>query len=89
VSVLAVPMRAAAGTSLLVIIANAVVALAARAGSGINLDWALILPFTAAAVLGAWDGRRLGAKVAAVTLRRLFGGLLLAVALIMGVGAFV
>jgi uncharacterized membrane protein YfcA len=87
VSVLAVPIRAAAGTSLLVIIANAVVALAARAGIGVDLDWALVLPFTAAAVLGAWDGRRIGAKVPAATLQRLFGGLLLAVALVMGVGA--
>ncbi|MEU6159935.1 sulfite exporter TauE/SafE family protein [Streptomyces sp. NPDC047130] len=86
VSVLAVPIRAAAGTSLLVVIANAVAALAARAGTGLDLDWSLVLPFTAAAVLGAWDGRRLAAKVRAATLQRLFGALLLAVALVMAVG---
>jgi uncharacterized membrane protein YfcA len=86
VSVLAVPIRAAAGTSLLVVIINAVAALAARAGAGLDLDWSLVLPFTAAAVLGAWDGRRLATKVRAATLQRLFGALLLAVALVMAVG---
>ncbi|WP_151770533.1 sulfite exporter TauE/SafE family protein [Streptomyces abyssomicinicus] len=89
VSVLAVPITAAAGTSLLVIITNAVVALGARAGMGLGLDWSLILPFTAAAVLGAWDGRRIGAKIPAAALQRLFGGLLLAVGLAMGIGALV
>ncbi|MFB7936063.1 sulfite exporter TauE/SafE family protein [Streptomyces sp. NPDC056049] len=88
VSVLAVPMSAAVGTSLLVIIANALAALAARAATTATLDWALILPFIATAVLGAWDGKRLSAKVSPATLQRVFGGLLLAVATAMGVGTF-
>ncbi|MER7001195.1 sulfite exporter TauE/SafE family protein [Streptomyces sp. NPDC000410] len=80
VAVLAVPMSAAVGTSLLVIIANALVALAARTTTEVSLDWALIMPFIAATVLGAWDGKRLAAKVAPVASQRVFGALLLAVA---------
>ncbi|WP_351231257.1 sulfite exporter TauE/SafE family protein [Streptomyces sp. NPDC002133] len=87
VAVLAVPMSAAVGTSLLVIIANALVALAARAATATTtLDWALIMPFIATAVLGAWDGKRLSAKVSPATLQRVFGSLLLAVAAAMGIG---
>ncbi|MFF2408106.1 sulfite exporter TauE/SafE family protein [Streptomyces sp. NPDC058092] len=87
VAVLAVPMSAAVGTSLLVIIADALVALAARAATDVTLDWALIMPFIATAVLGAWDGKRLTAKVAPGTLQRVFGILLLTVAVTMAVGA--
>ncbi|MFJ3658749.1 sulfite exporter TauE/SafE family protein [Streptomyces nigra] len=87
VAALAVPMSAAVGTSLLVIIANAVVALAARASVEASLDWALIMPFIATAVLGAWDGKRLSAKVQPATLRRVFGGLLVTVAAAMAASA--
>lgn len=87
VGVLAVPMSDAVGTSLLVIVANAVAALGARAHTAVHLDWALIAPFLAAAVLGAWDGRRLAAKASAGTLRRVFGAALLAVAVAMGATA--
>ncbi|MGW2014491.1 sulfite exporter TauE/SafE family protein [Streptomyces sp. NPDC001927] len=86
VAVLAVPMSAAVGTSLLVIIANALVALAARATTEAGLDWALIMPFIATAVLGAWDGKRLAAKVAPAALQRVFGALLLVVATVMTAG---
>lgn len=86
VTALAVPMSAAVGTSLLVIIANALVALAARATTEVSLDWALIMPFIATAVLGAWDGKRLSAKVRPATLQRVFGGLLLTVAALMATG---
>lgn len=87
VTVLAVPMSAAVGTSLLVVSANALVALAGRAHSAVHLDLGLLLPFLATAVLGAWDGRRLAAKVSAGTLRRVFGAVLLAVAVAMGATA--
>jgi uncharacterized membrane protein YfcA len=87
VAVLAVPMSAAVGTSLLVIVVNALVALAARAHSAVHLDWALIAPFLATAVLGAWDGRRLAAKISAGTLQRVFGAVLLGVAVAMAVTA--
>ncbi|MET9817320.1 MULTISPECIES: sulfite exporter TauE/SafE family protein [unclassified Streptomyces] len=86
VAVLAVPISAAVGTSLLVIITNTMVALAARASTEVSLDWALIMPFIATAVLGAWDGKRLSAKIRPATLQRVFGGLLLVTAAAMTAG---
>ncbi|MBW5251235.1 sulfite exporter TauE/SafE family protein [Streptomyces sp. NPDC006976] len=83
VSVLGLTMRRAVGTSLLVITVNSLAALTARAGSGGGLDWALIGPFTGAAILGAWDGKRLSAKVSGNSLQRVFAGVLLAVAVFM------
>jgi uncharacterized protein len=83
VTVLALPMTAAVGTSLLVITVNSTAALATRLTTPASLDWAVIAPFTAAAVLGAWDGKRLAAKVSTAALQRIFGAALLAVALFM------
>ncbi|MEE1742521.1 sulfite exporter TauE/SafE family protein [Streptomyces sp. BE147] len=87
VTFLAVPMTAAVGTSLLVITVNSTAALATRLATPAALDWAVIAPFTAAAVLGAWDGKRLASKVSTDALQRVFGGVLLAVALGMVVDA--
>ncbi|MFB7915631.1 sulfite exporter TauE/SafE family protein [Streptomyces sp. NPDC056061] len=87
VTVLALPMSTAVGTSLLVITVNSTAALATRLATPVPLDWAVIAPFTAAAVLGAWDGRRLAAKVSTHTLQRVFGAVLLAVAVFMLVDA--
>ncbi|MFE7706844.1 sulfite exporter TauE/SafE family protein [Streptomyces sp. NPDC057486] len=87
VTVLAMPMTAAVGTSLLVITVNSTAALATRLTTPTSLDWAVIAPFTAAAVLGAWDGKRLAGKVSTAALQRIFGAALLAVALFMLVDA--
>ncbi|MFE1386888.1 sulfite exporter TauE/SafE family protein [Streptomyces albogriseolus] len=83
VTVLGFEMRAAVGTSLLVITANSLASLATRSGAAISLDWAVIGPFIAAAVLGAWDGKRLAAKVSGPGLQRVFAVVLLAVAAFM------
>ncbi|TQJ36968.1 sulfite exporter TauE/SafE family protein [Streptomyces sp. NBC_00080] len=83
VGVLGLTMRRAVGTSLLVITINSMAALTARAGSGAHLDWVVIAPFTAAAILGAWDGKRLSKKLNGQTLQRLFAYVLLAVAVFM------
>jgi uncharacterized protein len=83
VGVLGLPMRAAVGTSLLVITVNSLAALAVRAGTADGLDWAVTAPFTAAAVLGAWDGKRLAGKVSGGALQRIFALVLLAVAVLM------
>ncbi|MFF8972242.1 sulfite exporter TauE/SafE family protein [Streptomyces sp. NPDC014995] len=83
VDVLGLAMRTAAGTSLLVVTINSLAALTARAGTGTHLDWAVIAPFTGAAILGAWDGKRLSRKVEGETLQRLFAHVLLAVAAFM------
>ncbi|EXU64612.1 hypothetical protein Z951_29945 [Streptomyces sp. PRh5] len=83
VTVLAFEMEAAVGTSLLVITANSLASLATRSGAGASLDWAVIGPFTGTAILGAWDGKRLAAKVAGPRLQRVFAVVLLAVAAFM------
>jgi len=80
VGVVGMRMRAAVGTSLLVITVNALAALALRAGTLHDLDWSVVAPFAGAAVLGAWDGRCLATKVPAHVLQRIFALALLTVA---------
>ncbi|KUF16906.1 sulfite exporter TauE/SafE family protein [Streptomyces silvensis] len=89
VTVLAFGMRAATGTSLLVIMVNALASLATRGGTTAGLDWAVIAPFTGAAILAAWDGERLAAKVSGAGLRRAFAVALLVVATLMAADAVV
>ncbi|MCX4510651.1 sulfite exporter TauE/SafE family protein [Streptomyces sp. NBC_01619] len=88
VTTLGLHMRTAVGTSLLVISANALAALATRTGTAEALDWSVIAPFTGAAILGAWDGKRWSRRVEADTLRRTFARILLAVAGLMLIGSF-
>ncbi|SEE28112.1 sulfite exporter TauE/SafE family protein [Streptomyces sp. Ag109_O5-10] len=80
VGVLGMRMRNAVGTSLLVITVNSLAALTSRAGTVEVLDWTVVGPFVGAAILGAWDGKRLAAKVSGHTLQRIFALVLLAVA---------
>ncbi|WP_329041391.1 sulfite exporter TauE/SafE family protein [Streptomyces sp. NBC_00178] len=87
--VLNLPLRRAIGTSLLVITINSIAALGARAGTGVHLDWAVIAPFTAAAILGAWDGKRYAQRLSGNTLQRVFAYTLLAVAAFMLADAFI
>ncbi|WP_420709061.1 TSUP family transporter [Streptomyces sp. NRRL S-37] len=87
VTVLAFEMRAAVGTSLLVISANSLASLATRGATTAGIDWTVIGPFTGAAVLGAWDGKRLAAKVTGTPLRRAFAVVLLTVATLMLIDA--
>ncbi|MFI2640957.1 sulfite exporter TauE/SafE family protein [Streptomyces sp. NPDC018610] len=89
VGVVGLRMRAAVGTSLLVITVNSLAALVMRAGTADGLDWAAIAPFTGAAILAAWDGRRLAAKVSGPALQRVFAVLLLAVAAFMLIDAVI
>ncbi len=72
-------MPVAVGTSLLVIALNSAVSLMARAGSP-HFDWAIIVPFTAAAVAGTFLGRRVAERVDATVLKRSFAALLVLVA---------
>ncbi|WP_377273686.1 sulfite exporter TauE/SafE family protein [Peterkaempfera sp. SMS 1(5)a] len=83
VSVLALPMAEAVGTSLLVITANSTAALIPRLATATGIDWAVVGPFTATAILGAWDGKRLAGKLSGATLQKIFAGALLAVAALM------
>ncbi|OEJ28346.1 integral membrane family protein [Streptomyces agglomeratus] len=83
VTVLAFEMQVAVGTSLLVISANSLASLATRGATTAGLDWAVIAPFAGAAILGAWDGKRLASKVSGPLLRRAFAAMLLGVAAFM------
>ncbi|MFJ4439863.1 sulfite exporter TauE/SafE family protein [Streptomyces sp. NPDC088923] len=85
--VLRLPMRRAIGTSLLVITVNSLTALTARTGTADALDWAVVAPFTGAAILGARDGKRLAARLSGPLLRRVFAYVLLVVAAFMLVDA--
>lgn len=73
-------MPVAIGTSLLVIAINSATALAARLGSGVDLDWALLATFTAAAIAGSLLGSRITSRVDPRRLTFAFVALLVAVA---------
>ncbi len=88
VLVLGFPMTVATGTSLLVIALNAGVALAFRGGVG-AVDWAVVAPFTAAAVLGVLAGRAVADRVPTRHLTAALGLLVLAVAVWTGIDAAV
>ncbi|MFD8088305.1 sulfite exporter TauE/SafE family protein [Kitasatospora sp. NPDC059722] len=87
VSVLAFTMAEAVGTSLLVITANSLAALVPRLGATAAIDWAVAAPFTGAAILGAWDGKRLADRLSGRTLQKAFAFTLLGVAGLMLVTA--
>lgn len=89
VGVLGLRMKRAVGTSLLVITVNSLAALTARTGTVGDLRWEVIAPFTGAAILGAWDGKRLAAKITGQTLQRIFALVLLGVAVLMLVDVLV
>jgi len=72
-------MPIAVGTSLLVIAINSAAALAARSGSE-TFHWAVIVPFTLAAIVGSLAGKSVADKVSSLTLTKAFVGLLFAVA---------
>ncbi|MDQ0956145.1 putative membrane protein YfcA [Streptomyces sp. B4I13] len=87
VTVPAFEMQAAVGTSLLVFSANSLASLATRGATTVGVNWAVIGPFTGAAILGAWDGKRLAAKVTGTLLQRTFAVVLPAVAAFMLIDA--
>lgn len=74
-----VPMRAAVGTSLILIAMNAVSALAAYWGA-VSVPWGFVLSLAGIASVGALVGARVGRHLPPSVLRRGFGGLLLGVA---------
>ena len=81
VLVLGFDMPAAAGTSLIVVAVDSAAALAARAGHVMfALDWTLITPFAAAAVLGTLAGTRLAGRVGPQRLGAAFTVLIILVA---------
>ncbi len=75
------PMPIAVGTSLLVISINSATSLAARMGTGIEIDWLIIGVFTIAAVLGSLLGTRIATRARPETLRTGFAVLITVVGL--------
>ena len=72
-------MPTAVGTSLLIISLNSGVALLARSGHE-SFHWAVIVPFTLAAIIGSFAGKRVADRASGAQLTRAFAVLLLAVA---------
>ncbi|GAB2867096.1 sulfite exporter TauE/SafE family protein [Nocardioides pacificus] len=85
---LALPMRYAAGTSLVVITLTSASALAVRAGVGVAPDWGLVLVLTAASAVGGFLGVRLAARIDTTRLAAAFTVLVLAVAVYTAARAF-
>lgn len=73
-------MSEAVGTSLLVITINSVVALSTRLQTG-SIEWATVIPFTVASLIGVVAGSRLASTRDPSSLQRWFVGLLVVVAL--------
>lgn len=78
VIVLRMRMTLAIGTSLLIIAINAGAALGTRAGVT-EFDWAVVVPFTAAAVVASLAGKRIADRFSGAALSRAFALMLLAV----------
>lgn len=76
---LGMSMPLAVGTSLVVISINSAGALLARAGTA-EFDWAVIVPFTLAAIAGSLGGKSVADRVTGATLTRAFAVLLIGVA---------
>lgn len=74
------PAKEAIGTSLVVIVINAAVALAQRAGD-LDFDWAIVAPFLATVTVGVIIGSRIANNIDADRLTRSFAGMLGAVAI--------
>lgn len=86
---LALPMRRAVGTSLLVLALTSTVGLATRVTGPVDLDWPLIIGFTSAAVLASMAAGRLSRRVSTARLTRGFAMFLVLVAIYTAVNSVV
>lgn len=82
--VMGMPMTNAVATSLLIIAVNSVAALGTRAGVA-HFDWAVLVPFTVAAVVGSLMGTRVAGRLSGATLGTAFAMMLLLVGSYVGV----
>ena len=74
------PTRVAIGTSLVVIVINAAMALAMRAGD-LDFDWGVVVPFLVTVSVGVVVGSRIANRIDADRLTRAFAIMLFAVAI--------
>ncbi|MGH3824183.1 MAG: sulfite exporter TauE/SafE family protein [Pseudonocardiaceae bacterium] len=73
------PTQIAIGTSLLVIVINAIASLSARVATE-SFNWRVIIPVTVAAVIGTLLGKAATDRISSMSLSRAFAALLVAVA---------
>jgi uncharacterized protein len=83
VVVLRMPMGSAIGTSLLIIVLNALSSVASRI-EVMHLDWSVIVPFTVVAVVGTLIGKRVADRFSGATLTRAFAVMLTLVGIAVG-----
>ena len=88
VIVLRMPMTPAIGTSLLVIVLNALSSVVSRFGS-MHIDWHVVMPFTLAAVVGTLVGKRIADRLSGATLANAFAVMLAVVGIAVGVQSLV
>jgi uncharacterized membrane protein YfcA len=81
---LRMPLTAAVGTSLLIMVLNAATAFASRFGD-LSVDWDVVVPFTLASVAGTLIGRRVADRLSGAALTRIFAVVLLLVGIFVGV----
>lgn len=81
---LGLSMPVAVGTSLVVISVNSATALASRLGSGITVDWAVVLPFSVFAAAGSIAGSYVAHRLSHRTLTIAFAVMLILLAGYMG-----
>jgi uncharacterized membrane protein YfcA len=79
VTVLGVPMRMAAGTSMMAITLNSIWGLAAHTGLG-GIDWLLVALLGGSGIVGVVAGGHLSGRVPERHLRRAFAGLVFSLA---------
>lgn len=77
-------MQTAVATSLLVIVINSATAFLGRLGSGLELDWAVILPFAVMAAIGSVVGGKLSQRIPQRKLTIAFIVMLVVVAVAVG-----
>lgn len=82
---LGLPMRAAVGTSLVVIVINSATALVARMGNGVALDWPVVAGFAVFAAAGSLVGQRVSKRLSPRVLTLAFAAMLVAVGAYMAV----
>ena len=80
---LRMPVPAAVGTSLLIMVLNSASALASRFGD-LSVDWTVVVPFTVASVIGTLLGRRVADRLSGSALTRTFAVLLLIIGIFVG-----
>jgi uncharacterized membrane protein YfcA len=84
-----VPMASAVGTSLAIIALNAFTGFAkyldVLESQSLSLDWGTLLAIAVVGIAGSYAGNRLGRRLPQTVLRRLFGGFLLLMGIVIAV----